>query len=52
MSREALSVSSPETWNFVHFVSELLSIIPVVHHQTDVLDLQLEGSGDLVHQCQ
>ena len=43
-------MSRPEVWYFVHFISKLLSVIAVVHHQADVLHLETEGAGDLVHQ--
>ena len=38
--------------DFVHLVCELFSIIAVVDHQADVLQLQLERPGDLVHQSE
>ena len=43
-------MSRPEMRYFVHFISELLPVIAVIHGQVDVLQLQLEGAGDAVHQ--
>ena len=43
-------MSRPEVWYFVHLISKLLPVIAVVHHQADVLHLETEGAGDLVHQ--
>ena len=43
-------MSRPEMRYFVHFISELLPVIAVIHGQVDVLQLQLEGPGDAVHQ--
>ena len=43
-------MSRPEVRYFVHLISKLLPVIAVVHHQADVFHLELEGSGDLVHQ--
>ena len=43
-------MSRPEVWYFVHLISKLLPVIAVVHHQADVLHLETEGTGDLVHQ--
>ena len=45
-------MAGPKVGNFIHFVSELFSVIAVVHHQTDVLQLQLEWSRDLIHHGQ